>query len=183
MLNKRGQEGFTLPWLITIIVIVVVAIVVIFGTTGLFKKIFGASEAIPSRLEAVAQVCKAGAQIGGITAVDYCYTFKDVGGDHYVNCEDARIQDALRRQEITSTIQCDNRDLVNNAVANKCAELSSRKQKSAVFNNGALSGCSGASQTCAAQGGTKKQQQCDTELENTIPASDLDQGEFCCKRK
>src|SRR3989338_10415947 len=133
MFQKRGQDGVTLTTLILIIIGAVVAVVIILGATGVLNKIFGSSEALPKNLQLVTEACELDAKQTLIS--DYCYTFKEADDNQYINCQDARVQDALKQQGVAVTgITCDS-TLVEDAVKNICTGLSTTQKDKAIFND------------------------------------------------
>lgn len=132
--NRRGQEGVTLTTILLLVLGVVVVVVIILGATGILGDIFSKREALPGNLEAVTQVCKIAVEANLIS--DYCYEFKKIGDNEYINCQDARVQSALTSQGISSSIVCTG-GLVKNAAASVCAGLGSKaKKEAAKFNGG-----------------------------------------------
>ena len=120
--------------IITAVIVVVVALVLILVTTDFGKKIIGLGQATPSALEAATQGCIIAAQNNLVT--DYCYNFRKVGNEMYVNCEDDRIQSSLTQQGIsTSGIVCLN-DNQKTEVLNICKTLTKSQRNSATFNGG-----------------------------------------------
>src|SRR3989344_1436600 len=97
MFQKRGQEGVTLTTLILIIIGAVVAVVIILGATGTLNKIFGSSEALPKNLQLVTEACQLDARQTFIS--DYCYTFKRIDDNQYINCQDERVEFSLKNQK------------------------------------------------------------------------------------
>ena len=139
-LNKRAQEGMTLTTLLLIIVGVVVAVVLILGATGILGDIFDTSEALPGNLEAVAQSCKISAEASLITS--FCYEFKEIDNDRYVNCEDARIRDSLVQQNVDfEGITCAE-DLKENAKRDVCENVADNKKEDTFFNGVRSDNCS-----------------------------------------
>ena len=130
-MNKRGQEGITLGTLLLIILGVVVVIVIILGATGIFGDIFSKREALPGDLEAVAQSCKIASQAGLFT--DYCYNFKKVSKNEYINCQDARVEESLDRQS-AELIPCTNSILLEKAKAEVCRGIPENKKEDTFFN-------------------------------------------------
>ena len=135
MFNKRGQEGVTLTTILLLVLGAVVVVVIILGATGILGDIFGKKEALPGNLEAVTQACKIAVQASLIA--DYCYEFKKIGDNEYINCEDARVQDSLSQQSppITSSVTC-NSGLRNSAIQSVCADIAENKRIETKFNGG-----------------------------------------------
>lgn len=104
-MNKLGQREMSIGTLLAIVLGIVVLVVIILAVTGTFDDIFSKTEALPGNVEAIAQSCKIAVQANLIT--DYCYNFKKVSDEEYINCEDGRIEDSLMQQNIdTSAITC-----------------------------------------------------------------------------
>ena len=116
MFQKRGQEGVTLTTLILIIIGAVVAVVIILGATGVLKKIFEPGEAIPQNLQFITEACILDAKQTFIS--DYCYTFKEVDDNQYINCQDERVEFSLKNQSI-DLLSCDDK-LVDAAILDVC---------------------------------------------------------------
>ncbi|MCH7567877.1 MAG: hypothetical protein IIA87_00475 [Nanoarchaeota archaeon] len=125
-LNKKGQEGLTLTTLLLIVLGIVVVVVIILGATGIFGDIFGKREAFPKALEAVTQSCKLAAQVSLIA--DYCYEFKKISDNEYINCEDPRVQSSLSEQGIIVGFSCEP-SLTKDAKKGVCLDFSAAKQK------------------------------------------------------
>jgi len=134
MFTKKGEGGMPLGVIITVVILVVAASVLIFITTDFGKKLIGLGQATPSALEAATQGCIIAARNNFVT--DYCYNFRKVGNEMYVNCEDARIQSSLTQQGIsTSGIAC-LKDNQKTDVLNICKTLTKSQRNSATFNGG-----------------------------------------------
>jgi len=105
-MNKKGQEGLTLTTLLLIVLGVVVVVIIILGVTGVLGDIFSKKDTLPGNLEAATQSCKIAAQASLISS--YCYEFKKLSDEEYANCEDSRIQNSLRQQNVDSSdLGCD----------------------------------------------------------------------------
>lgn len=140
MFNKRGQqEGIGLGTLLVLVVGVVAVVVIILFVTGAFDKLGGVGEALPGQLEAVAQACKIAVQ--GSLTTDFCYNFKDAGNDEFVNCQDARIDESLKKEDMSGKISCASAELLWNAKANTCAGLSPGDGADAFFNGNRTDKC------------------------------------------
>jgi hypothetical protein len=125
MFNKKGQREMSIGTLLAIIVGVVAVVVVILFFTGTFDKLGSGGEVIPGTLEAATQGCKLAVQ--GSLVSSYCYEFKKLSDEEYVNCEDARIKDALSQQGAdVNKITCTGSDrdkLVNDARIDICKSI------------------------------------------------------------
>lgn len=135
--GRRGQEGMTLGTLAGIVLVAVVVIVVILFFTGTFDRIGQGRDALPGQLEVVAQSCILAAQSNLVT--DYCYTFKKVSDEQYVNCQDARIEQSLIAEEVSASFNCDGKnalggDLVDDAKREICLDASVGDQTKVYFN-------------------------------------------------
>ncbi len=120
--HSKGQEGLSVTSLLVIILGIIVVVVLIIGFTQGFDFIFGKFKILPGQnLQAVAESCKASADLG--LKIDYCTQFKKItvdGNTEYVNCEDPRLQ-------LTKTLTggCATGD--NSPVLIKCIELAKDK--------------------------------------------------------
>ena len=132
MFTKKGQ-GMPLSVIITAVIVVVVALVLILVTTDFGKKLTGLGQATPSSLEAATQGCIVDAQNNLIT--DYCYNYRKVATNGYVNCEDDRIRASLTQQGVPTTIQC-TLSLKDNEKKTICAGLTNAQRSSTEFNGG-----------------------------------------------
>ena len=137
-LNKRGQEGITLTTLLLIVLGVVVVVILILGATGIFGDIFSKREALPGNLEAIAQSCKIAA--GASLIADYCYEFKEVQDDEFINCLDPRIADSLVQQGISVEFTC-NSALMVSAKKEICKDVIATKVDNTFFNNNPTDNC------------------------------------------
>ncbi len=107
MVNKRGQE-LSIGTIILIILGLAVLVFLIIGFTKGWDFFFGNIGRIdPGKLEAVAQACKG--YVDAELTIAYC-TFRDVGGDEYVNCEDERIKKVLSEAGLTALGTCTNKE-------------------------------------------------------------------------
>jgi hypothetical protein len=87
-LNNRGQEGLTLTTVLLIVLGVVAVVVIILFVTGFFSKINGATDQLPSDLQAAVSACEL-AGSNNLQA-DYCSTFRKVtinGLEQYQTCK------------------------------------------------------------------------------------------------
>lgn len=130
VMNKKGQEGLTLTTLLLIVLGIVVVVVIIIGATSGFDFIFGKVNQLPGQtLEAITQGCGISAQQTLIT--DYCYDFKKLDDNTYINCQDARVKDSLTQKNIDVSFNC-NSELVMNAEVELCKGITPGKQNSTV---------------------------------------------------
>ncbi len=115
-MNKEGQEGLSLGTLLMIILGVVVLVVLVLGFTGAFDFIFRQTDQLPQALESAVQGCRVAAQ--GSLTTSYCYQFREIGNDQYINCQDSRVQEALRNEDVNiPQISCES---LNNEITRFC---------------------------------------------------------------
>jgi len=87
MVNKRGQEGWTLT---NLLIALAVLVVVVVGIYYVYSYASTSSEQyLPSDLQKIAVACEVSAKLGDFGKVDYCTQPKPVtlgGNTVYVNC-------------------------------------------------------------------------------------------------
>ncbi len=103
---KRGAIDLSVGTIILIVLGVVVLIALILGFTRAFSYFFDQTDQLPTELESAVQVCKAAAEQSLITS--YCYQFRELDEDTFVNCEYSTIKTVLSEQYDvdTSSISC-----------------------------------------------------------------------------
>ena len=170
-MNKKAQEGVTIGTLILIVLGIVVLVTIIIGFTTGFGFITDKFEIAPGQnLEAVAQSCKISAETD--LKIDYC-TFKEIsvdGKDQFVNCEDQRVQIAIKDDIDNKVRDCNGLDNKTSYCANKVIP---DKWEVTLVNNELCS-----TFTCEELGGTIKESCLDTET-----AGKAKDGTNCCKPK
>jgi hypothetical protein len=129
-LNKRGQN-VSVGFVIVLFIAIIVAIVIVLGSTGVLGDIFGKRNILPGNLEAITQSCRL-ATIGSLVA-DYCYGFKEVDDDEYINCQDPRVKSALEQQGV-DLINCPSEELVRKEQVAVCEDVSSNKRSKVTVN-------------------------------------------------
>lgn len=117
-MNKRGQE---IAWgtIIIGLIIIVVAVLIILFVSGYFDRFGAVGEAIPEGLAAAAQGCRLAVQGGSVTS--FCYEFKEVSDDEFVNCADSRILDELNKEGV-QPLTCDPVIVTSSSIA-ECKKI------------------------------------------------------------
>jgi len=138
-LNKKGQKEMSIGTLLAIILGVVVLVVLILFFTGAFDRLGVLPDAVPGDLEAVAQSCRLAVQ--GDLITDYCYNFREVADNRYVNCEDGRIGSSLRQQNVEfENIECVP-NLKENAMRDICNSARDSDVDKIIFNGNSSLDC------------------------------------------
>ena len=145
-LNKRGAEGSTLGWIVGIIVAVLLIIVVYFIISGSLGRVGEGTEALPGQLGAIYEGCKI---VVSANNPDFCYNYKKLSDDEYINCQDARIMDALNKTgygtEAEALSDSCNEAQISAAQVKACSELTgmTEAEKAKVTVGGKVCGNSG----------------------------------------